>query len=86
MRGIRTENLKRIDRGDGWDSEMFDLEANPGEDRNVIDAPAYRAQRDALRAESQAFFRRLKAPPIDEWRTTSKQVFPSESAHPRGGR
>jgi arylsulfatase A-like enzyme len=74
VRAIRTENLKYIERTKEWPSEMFDLEADPGESRNVIDDPRHAKQRDALREELHRFFTGAGAPPIEEWRTTTTQV------------
>ena len=78
VRGIRTENLKYVERGTGWPSEMFDLEADPGEERNVIDDGSHRRQRDALRGELDEFFEGYGAPPIDRWQETTKQRLPAE--------
>jgi arylsulfatase A-like enzyme len=73
VRAIRTENLKLIERTKEWPSELFDLEADPGEIRNLIDEPAYRRQLMSLRAELTGFFERAGAPPLDEWRSTTSQ-------------
>ena len=73
VRGMRTENLKYIERTKEWPSELFDLEADPGETRNVIADPAYAKMLAALRAETAEFFRGRGAPPIEEWRSTTKQ-------------
>ncbi len=72
-RGIRTENLKYVERTREWPSEFYDLESDPGETRNVIDAPAHRKQLTALRAELAAFFERHGAPPLEQWRSTTRQ-------------
>jgi arylsulfatase A-like enzyme len=82
VRALRTQTLKYVERGEGWPSELFDLEADPGESTNVIDVPAYRAQREALRRELDARFKKLGAPPVDEWRTISPQIPPAESHGP----
>jgi arylsulfatase A-like enzyme len=74
VRALRTQTLKYVERGEGWPSELFDLEADPGEATNLIDAPAYRAQREALRRELEARFKKLGAPPIDKWRSISPQI------------
>ena len=73
VRGMRTENLKYVERTKEWPSELFDLEADPGETRNVIADPAYAKMLVALRAETQEFFHRRGAPPIEDWRSTTKQ-------------
>ncbi|MDE3165561.1 MAG: sulfatase-like hydrolase/transferase [Acidobacteriota bacterium] len=76
VRGIRTRNLKYIERTREWPSELYDLEADPGEKKNLIADPAYRAQLAALRSELAGFFRTAGAPPIEEWRSTTKQRLP----------
>lgn len=72
-RAVRTENLKYIQRTGGFPSEMFDLEADPGETRNVIAEAGHQRQREALHAQLTGFFERLGAPPIEEWRKTTRQ-------------
>jgi choline-sulfatase len=83
VRGIRTRNLKYIERADGWPTELFDLEADPGETRDVSRDPAYRRQRDAFHSELTSYFAEHGAPPIEEWRKTTRQKLPAESAQPR---
>lgn len=73
VRGIRTENLKYIERTREWPSELFDLESDPGETRNAINDPRHKKQLEALRAELKAFFKENGAPPIEDWRSTTKQ-------------
>jgi arylsulfatase A-like enzyme len=73
VRGVRTENLKFIERTREWPSEMYDLEADPGETKNLIDDPAYRKRSEALRAQLRQFFERAGAPPIEKWRSTTSQ-------------
>ncbi|MCC6393047.1 MAG: sulfatase-like hydrolase/transferase [Bryobacterales bacterium] len=73
-RALRTENLKYIERTSEWPSEMFDLEADPGETRSVLDDAHYRGQRQALRADLDRFFAKAGAPALDQWRSTTKQV------------
>ena len=73
VRAVRTANLKYIERTREWPSELFDLEADPGETKNLLDDPSYRKRRDALQADLKRFFRRLGAPPIEGWRATTKQ-------------
>jgi choline-sulfatase len=72
-RAIRTENLKYVERAEGWPSEMFDLEADPGETRNVIDDRKYRAQQQALRTDLERFFDKAGAPPLKQWHSTTQQ-------------
>ncbi len=73
VRAIRTENLKYVERAEGDPCEMFDLEADPGETRNVYGDPAYRKQRDAFAGELRRYFEGIGAPPINDWRSTMKQ-------------
>ncbi|MEK7404599.1 MAG: sulfatase-like hydrolase/transferase [Acidobacteriota bacterium] len=81
VRAIRTENLKYVERIAEWPSELYDLEADPGETRNVIDDPAQRKNLDTLRADMHRFFERAGAPPLEEWRsTTTQEITPYERA------
>jgi len=73
VRALRTENLKYIERTAEWRSELYDLEADPGETRNVIADPAYRRTLERLRGELAEVFRRIGAPPLAEWRRTTTQ-------------
>ncbi len=73
VRAVRTENLKFVQRTKEWPSELYDLEADPGESRNRIDDPAYAAQLAGLRADLDSFFRKAGAPPLEDWRTTTSQ-------------
>jgi arylsulfatase A-like enzyme len=80
-RAIRTENLKYVERGDGWWNELFDLEDDPGETINRVGKPEYRKQRLELRTRLHAFFDKHGAPPIDDWRSTTKQVLPTDTGY-----
>jgi arylsulfatase A-like enzyme len=73
VRGIRTENLKYIERTRTWPSELWDLEADPGEKHNVIADPKHKKQLAELRKDLHDFFNRNGAPPIEDWRSTTKQ-------------
>jgi arylsulfatase A-like enzyme len=73
VRGIRTRNLKYVERTSEWPSELYDLEADPGETKNLIDDLSYRQVLAGLRNELAGFFRRSGAPPISQWRQTTKQ-------------
>lgn len=72
-RALRTENLKYVERTREWPGELYDLEADPGETRNLIDEAAYQPQLKALRAELADFFRQAGAPPLEDWRSTTSQ-------------
>lgn len=73
VRGVRTENLKLIRRTKEWPGELYDLERDPGETTNLIDDPAYSKQSASLSAEMDGWFSRLGAPPLEQWRGTTKQ-------------
>jgi arylsulfatase A-like enzyme len=73
VRGIRTENLKYIERTREWPGEFYDLEADPGETRNAIGDAAQQSQIRALARELARFFERNGAPPLEQWRSTTQQ-------------
>jgi arylsulfatase A-like enzyme len=73
VRGIRTENLKYVERTKEWPSELYDLEADPGETKNRLDDPGYARQLAELRADLKSTFERVGAPPIEDWRGTTRQ-------------
>jgi choline-sulfatase len=79
VRGIRTENLKYVGRAEGWPSELFDLEADPGERRNVIGDARHAKQLGDLRFRLARSFERAGAPPLAAWRSTTKQKLPEYS-------
>jgi arylsulfatase A-like enzyme len=81
VRAIRTANLKYVERGDNWPSELFDLEADPGETVNVIGDRGYRPRVAELRAKLGAFFERAGAPPLSEWRSTTRQSILLDSTY-----
>jgi arylsulfatase A-like enzyme len=76
VRGIRTRNLKYIERAEGWPSELFDLEADAGERRDVIADARHGRQLAALRSRLAGFFSRAGAPPLAAWRSTTRQTLP----------
>jgi choline-sulfatase len=76
VRGVRTGNLKYVERAENWPSELFDLESDPGERRNVIDDPHQARQLAGLRARLAGFFGRAGAPPLSAWRSTTRQKLP----------
>jgi choline-sulfatase len=73
VRGLRTETLKYIERTKEFPSELYDLEADPGEKRNVVAEPGYQKTLAGLRNELAGFFESSGAPPIEQWRTTTRQ-------------
>jgi arylsulfatase A-like enzyme len=76
VRGLRTRNLKYIERTEGYPSELYDIEADPGETRNVIEDASYASRLAALRTDLSEYFRKAGAPPLEQWRTTVKQKLP----------
>jgi len=74
VRSVRSENLKYIERTKEWPSELYDLESDPGETKNVIDDPKQAKQLSALRRDLAAWFSKAGAPPLEGWRNTTKQV------------
>ncbi len=74
VRGVRTENLKLVQRTAEWPGELYDLEADPGETRNRYDDPAYAKQRAALQSELDRFFQHAGAPRLDAWRSNVQQT------------
>jgi arylsulfatase A-like enzyme len=70
VRGIRTENLKYIERTKQWPSELYDLENDPDERNNVIDNRRHAKELAALRSRLHDYFNKAGAPPIERWRTT----------------
>ena len=84
MRGVRTRNLKYMERTKEWPSELYDLEADPGEKNNLITDPAYQKALAGLRRDLGGFFTRAGAPPIEDWRSTTKQTLTVyQAASPR---
>jgi choline-sulfatase len=76
VRGLRTENLKYVERTKEWPSELYDMEADPGEKRNVIGEPGYQKIVAGLRSELSGFFQASGAPPIEQWKSTTRQNMP----------
>jgi hypothetical protein len=52
---------------------LWDLEADPGEKKNVIDDPKHQKQLAELRRDMHGFFQRFGAPDIEDWQRTTKQ-------------
>ncbi|MGJ5818427.1 sulfatase family protein [Paludibaculum fermentans] len=69
VRGLRTQTLKYIERTSEFPSEMYDLEADPGETKNVLRDAAYARTAATLRAELAGFFRAAGAPNLQDWRS-----------------
>jgi hypothetical protein len=52
--------------------------ADPGETTNRIDAREQADQRVRLSRAMNDFFRKAGAPPLSEWRSTTRQQLPAE--------
>ncbi len=78
VRAIRTENLKLVERADGWGDELFDLEVDPGEMINRVGSPNYRDRIAALRNRLRQYFHEAGAPPLDDWRSSTTQNLPMD--------
>lgn len=74
VRGVRTENLKYIERTPEWPSELFDLESDPGERTNVLDDSRQRRQAEAVKKRMHTYFQARGAPPLQDWRQTTRQI------------
>ncbi len=77
-RAVRAQSLKYIEGSDHRPNERFDLEDGPGETIHRVGNPGHREQRLALRGRMQAFFHRAGAPPLAEWRSTTRQEIPTD--------
>lgn len=73
VRGVRTPNLKYIERTAEWPSELFDLETDPEEKANVLAEPNQRRQVEILKRRVHDYFSARGAPAIQDWRGTTQQ-------------
>lgn len=73
VRGVRTPQRKLIVRGDGFPSEFYDLEKDPGEKENRIADANYASEIAVLRKNLDQWFTAAGAPSLDKWRGTTKQ-------------
>ncbi len=73
-RSVRTRTMKLVLRATPWESELYDLEADPGEKDNVIRHPDYAQVRGALTRELENYFAQRGAPPINDWEKSSKRT------------
>jgi arylsulfatase A-like enzyme len=73
VRGLRTSTRKLVIRAEGFPSEFYDLEKDPGETVNRIDDPAYAKEITGLKADLEKWFQNAGAPPIGDWRSTTRQ-------------
>ena len=70
-----------MERADNWPSELFDVEADPGESVNVIGDRSYLKQLTELRGRLAAFFEKTGAPRLDNWRSTTRQTILIDSGY-----
>jgi choline-sulfatase len=73
VRAVRTRNMKYVERTDGHPSELFDIEADPTERRNLMNEASYAKQLASLKSDLARFFANAGAPPIEQWRKTAPQ-------------
>jgi len=76
VRAVRTRTLKYIERTAQFPSELYDLEVDPGEKKNVLKDPAYADRVRSLQSGLHKFFQGIGAPPLADWKTTTKQHLP----------
>ena len=74
VRMIRNEQFKYIQKADGHGDEMYDLEMDASESRNVARDPTYAVERGRLKDELSTWFAVQGAPPIEEWRKTVRNA------------
>ncbi len=72
VRTVRTANHKWVERAEGFEPELFDLDKDPDERRDLADDPAYAAVKARLRDEMASWFAAPGAPPLERWRETQK--------------
>ncbi len=73
-RMVRTERWKYVHRTEGFLSELFDLETDPGERRNVAGHPAHADRVRQLKARLDGWFRARGAGSADSWKATRQQL------------
>ena len=73
VRGVRTGRYKLVLRTKEWPSELYDLEKDPDERVNRFADGALSAVQKALTTELEGFFKDQGAPPLEQWRGTTKQ-------------
>lgn len=73
VRSVRTARRKYVERAEGWPSELWDLERDPRETSNVIGEASRTRELEALRSDLGGFFKRIGAPALDQWRSTTRQ-------------
>jgi arylsulfatase A-like enzyme len=67
VRAVRTDRWKLITRHPDGPNELYDLKADPGERRNLVDQDAHATTREELQKRLDAFFARYVDPQYDLW-------------------
>ena len=65
VRAVRTDNWKYVERLDQGPTELYDLDEDPGELRNLADRPAVESIQHKLRDRLREFFDRYADPKFD---------------------
>jgi len=73
VRGVRTDRWKLVERTPDWPSELYDLEKDPGETKDLFQEPGRRRLREELRGDLRRFFDSVGAPPLEKWLSTTRQ-------------
>ncbi len=76
-RMIRDEQWKYIHRTEGFDSELYDLQNDPGERRNLAADPAHEGRRAGLKQKMDQWFARLDCGDENLWKNAEQQTLPS---------
>ena len=82
-RGIRTRRFKYVRKGDGHPDEFYDLAADPLERRNLAREAKHTGAAARFRDELDTWFAQRGAPPIEDWRSTAKNVLDAAHYSPR---
>ena len=74
LRCIRTETAKYTHRHPNGPHELYDLENDPEEFKNLVDDPSWTKQRDELKHQLFSFFGQYARPKYDMWNGGTSQV------------
>lgn len=86
VRGVRTPTRKLILRAEGFESEFYDLEKDPGETVNRANDPAYAKEIAGLKVEMENWFAGAGAPALGDWTGTTRQHLTKYGAFPAQGK
>jgi arylsulfatase A-like enzyme len=78
-RMVRTERWKYVHRAEGFPSELFDLETDPGERRNLVERPEQARRVRELKSDLDRWFAARGHASADSWKST-RQVLPEYKA------